>query len=50
MAATIVFLVLLAALGAAAFFGRTPDSRDRDYGIGPVIDRSSGPLAGTPGR
>ncbi len=38
MAAIIVFVVLLAALGVAVFLGRTPDSRDTAYGIGPIID------------
>jgi hypothetical protein len=38
MTAFIVFLVVLAVLGAAAFFDRTADTRDTAYGLGPVID------------
>jgi hypothetical protein len=45
MAAIIVFVVLLVALGAAAFFDRTPDSRDIAYGVGPIIDPPVRPAA-----
>ena len=38
MVALIVFMVLLAALGVAAYLGRTADSRDPDYGLGRIID------------
>jgi hypothetical protein len=38
MVAIIVFVVLLALLGAAVFAGRTADSRDPEYGLGRVID------------
>jgi hypothetical protein len=43
MTAIIVFVVLLAALGAAVLLGWTADSRDPDYGLGPIIDPSVRP-------
>lgn len=45
MAAFIVFLVFLVVIGAAAFFDRTPDSRDAAYGVGPIIDPPVRPAA-----
>jgi hypothetical protein len=33
----LVFLILLVALGVASVLGFTPDTRDADYGLGPVI-------------
>jgi hypothetical protein len=33
----LVFLILLVALGVASVLGFTPDTRDPDYGLGPVI-------------
>lgn len=35
--AGLVLLVLLLALGAAAATGRTTDSRDPRYGVGPLL-------------
>lgn len=46
MTGFIVFVVLVAALGLAAYLGWLPDSRDPEFGLGPIID---GPLR-TSGR
>jgi hypothetical protein len=35
----LVFLIALVVLGAASVLGYLPDTRDPDYGLGPVIDR-----------
>jgi hypothetical protein len=37
----IVFLILLVALGVASVLGFTPDTRNPDYGLGPVIRGAS---------
>ena len=39
----IVLLILLIALGIAAVLGRTADSRDPNYGLGPVLFRPARP-------
>jgi len=51
MAAFIVFLVIMAILagaGIASYFGLTPDTRDPEYGVGPMLHprrrAASGPL------
>ena len=41
--AGLVLLVLLLALGAAAAAGRTTDSRDPRYGVGPLLSRPAAP-------
>ena len=33
----LVFLLLLIGLGVAAYFGRTADSRDPEYSLGPLL-------------
>jgi hypothetical protein len=40
---TLAFLILLLAVGAAVLFGRTPDSRDARFGVGPMLDGQSRP-------
>ena len=39
MAALLILLILLA-LGAATLTGRTADSRDAQYSVGPLLRRS----------
>jgi hypothetical protein len=41
--AALVILLFILALGAASLLGRTADSRNSDYTVGPVIGRRPRP-------
>lgn len=45
--ATMLIVLMILGLGAAALLGRTPDSRDEEYGLGRLVGRSPVPAEPT---